>query len=96
MSERKRKKPISKALRNKIWINTCGEVFEGRCYCCRQKIKIIESWHCGHIIAEARGGETKEENLKAICATCNLSMGTKDMNEFRQQFAAEARCCLVQ
>ena len=34
------------------------------------------SFHCGHIIAEAKGGETIVSNLKPICQNCNSSMGT--------------------
>ena len=54
--------------------------------CCKhQDIRQIE-FHCGHIIAEKNGGTTTIQNLRPICAQCNLSMGTKDMNEFMKCF----------
>jgi 5-methylcytosine-specific restriction endonuclease McrA len=43
-------------------------------------------FHCGHIVAEANGGETNLSNLKPICKNCNLSMGTINMNKFMEQF----------
>ena len=40
------------------------------------------SFNCGHIVAEANGGDTIVSNLKPICQNCNSSMGTKNMKEF--------------
>ena len=40
------------------------------------------SFHCGHIISEANGGEIKLDNLRPICHSCNSSMGTVNMDEF--------------
>ena len=57
-----------------------------KCVCCNyQEIRQIE-FHCGHIIAEVNGGETTVENLKPICAQCNLSMGSMNMNEFIKKY----------
>ncbi|NDG68463.1 MAG: hypothetical protein EB135_03170, partial [Proteobacteria bacterium] len=39
-------------------------------------------FECGHIIAEAKGGETSLENLRPICSTCNKSMKTINMNDY--------------
>ena len=44
------------------------------------------SFHCGHVIPECKGGKTNLSNLKPICQTCNLSMGTKNMDEFMKKF----------
>jgi len=44
------------------------------------------TFHCGHIVSHANGGSMHIDNLRPICASCNLSMGTQNMNEFRQQF----------
>ncbi len=41
---------------------------------------------CGHIIAEANGGELKLDNLKPICVSCNSSMGVQNMNEYIQKY----------
>jgi len=40
------------------------------------------SFNCGHIVAEANGGDTIVSNLKLICQNCNSSMGIKNMKEF--------------
>jgi hypothetical protein len=56
------------------------------CTCCEKTpIKNIE-FHCGHVIAEANGGTMQIDNLRPICAGCNLSMGTQDMNDFKKVF----------
>ena len=44
------------------------------------------SFNCGHIIAEANGGELIVSNLKPICQNCNSSMGTKNMDDFMKGF----------
>ena len=40
------------------------------------------SFHCGHIVAEANGGQLKMDNLKPICSSCNSSMGMTNMVVF--------------
>jgi hypothetical protein len=35
----------------------------------------VFDYHVGHNIPESRGGATNINNLKPICARCNLSMG---------------------
>jgi hypothetical protein len=44
------------------------------------------SFNCGHIIAEANGGEIIVSKLKPICQNCNSSMGTKNMDDFIKGF----------
>jgi len=46
----------------------------------------MNDFHCGHVIAEAKGGETVIENLRPICKKCNLSMGTDNLNDFRKRY----------
>ena len=43
----------------------------------------MNSFHCGHIQAEAHGGKLSVDNLKPICAGCNLSMGSENMIDFK-------------
>ena len=45
----------------------------------------MNSFHCGHVVAEADGGPTTVENLRPVCATCNLSMRTQNMEKFKGQ-----------
>ena len=54
--------------------------------CCKHEdIRQIE-FHCGHVIAEINGGKTEIHNLRPICAQCNLSMGSMDMNEYKSLY----------
>ena len=88
------KKPIPKALRDHVWREYCGRNFDSHCYCCHKKIS-VQDWECGHIIAEANGGKTIIENLRPICSTCNKSMGTTDMDEFKKLFSkSDSYCCI--
>ena len=80
---RQRKKSIPSAVKRLVWNNTFGEE-TGRspCYCCRVTPITQLSFHCGHIVAEANGGEATVDNLRPICQNCNSSMGTTNMDEF--------------
>jgi 5-methylcytosine-specific restriction endonuclease McrA len=76
--KRYRKKKISSALREQVWLHTFGKKFETKCYInwCLNKISII-NFQCGHNIPESRGGKTELSNLRPICSRCNLSMANK-------------------
>jgi 5-methylcytosine-specific restriction endonuclease McrA len=37
----------------------------------------VFDFHVGHNIPESKGGKTNINNLKPICARCNLSMGSQ-------------------
>ena len=80
-----KKKKIPLTLRYKIWLNKYGESFNGDCYCCSKEINIT-NFHCGHIISRKDNGLINEDNLRPICQTCNLSMGSQNMEEFKQKF----------
>ena len=80
------RKAIPKKLRGEVWKNHCGDSTKGLCYCCSTELDIFDVWHAGHIISHAYGGTNTVENLRPICSSCNLSMGTENMDEFK------ARC----
>jgi hypothetical protein len=82
-----KKKTIPKALKKQVWDTWVGSsVGETNCLCCgHEKVRQIE-FHCGHIMAEVNGGKTNVENLRPICAQCNLSMGSMNMIEFKKKF----------
>ena len=82
-----KKQPISSTLKRLVWNKYIGEeIGKSKCTCCSVTDITQLSFHCGHIIAEANGGETTVSNLKPICQNCNSSMGTKDMNIFMKSF----------
>lgn len=82
-----KKKNIPKAMKRLVWDTYIGEeIGLAKCLCCQHaNIRQIE-FHCGHVVAEANGGLTHLDNLRPICAQCNLSMGKTDMNEFMKMF----------
>lgn len=85
-TKRSPKKRIPSAVRNMVWDNNISpELKIGNCYVCNSKIS-FSNFHCGHIIAEKDGGTIELNNLKPICMLCNTSMGTTNMNIFKQQY----------
>jgi prophage antirepressor-like protein len=84
---RKKKEPIPKAVRLKVWSKYIGyNNIDGKCFCCRDKIIHQQDFHCGHIQSEYNGGKVTIQNLRPICSICNTSMGTKHMVEFMEQY----------
>ena len=70
-----RKQKISQALREQVWIQHNGRVFQAKCMVtwCKNKISVFD-FQCGHDIPESKGGPTNISNLYPICGKCNLSM----------------------
>ena len=70
-----KKKPIHKAIREQVWLQTFGKLYEKECYIhwCKNIITVFD-FHVGHDIPESKGGTLDIENLKPICARCNQSM----------------------
>jgi 5-methylcytosine-specific restriction endonuclease McrA len=92
-----KKKTIPKALREQVWIKNIGASFESECTVswCKNIINVFD-FHVGHDVPESKGGETSIDNLKPICARCNLSMGSNySIKEWEKQFAAEKKCCVA-
>jgi 5-methylcytosine-specific restriction endonuclease McrA len=78
-----RKEAIPKALREQVWLQYGGPQFYKKCSVawCTNQVSAFQ-FHVGHNIAEAKGGPTELSNLRVICASCNLSMGTKSIDEW--------------
>ena len=74
----KKKAPIPRALREQVWIINTGKQFEHKCLVkwCQNQMNVFD-FHVGHNIPESKGGSTNINNLKPICARCNLSMGSQ-------------------
>lgn len=84
MSAKPKKKSIPKVLRDLSWNKWVGEdIAKTKCLCCGINDIKMNSFHCGHIVAEANGGTLSVDNLKPICAPCNLSMGKENMDQFK-------------
>lgn len=72
------KKNIPKAIREQVWLTIIGPKYESKCYIswCKNKIDVF-NFHVGHDLPESKGGTLDINNLKPICARCNLSMSDK-------------------
>lgn len=77
-TQKKKKTAIPKALREQVWIQNIGSNFEHKCLVkwCQNQMNVFD-FHVGHNIPESKGGSTNINNLKPICARCNLSMGSQ-------------------
>ena len=77
---------VPKALKDRLWDITFGpEAGQGKCYVCDTIInsKVFEA---GHIISVHHNGLTILDNLKCICSTCNKSMGTRNLEDFKRTY----------
>jgi len=84
---RQRKKTIPKILKDLTWQRWIGDdIAKAKCLCCGINEIKMNSFHCGHVISEADGGPTTVDNLRPVCATCNLSMRTQNMDKFKGQY----------
>ena len=87
MQAQRKKKTIPKVIKDLTWSRWIGDdIAKAKCLCCGVNEIRMNSFHCGHVMAEAYGGLTTVENLRPICASCNLSMRTQNMNTFKGQY----------
>ena len=85
--EPKTKASIPSYIKTLVWNQYVGEDMpRTRCLCCKKTWITYQGFHCGHVIAEAKGGDTTVVNLRPICAGCNLAMKTENMHDFAKRF----------
>ena len=78
-----KRKTIPKPLKQQIWDKHVGrEKGVAKCVCCDHNEISKDSFHAGHVVAVKNGGQNTLENLRPVCPTCNLSMRTKNMDDF--------------
>lgn len=79
-----KKKVISHALKTKVWYTWIGKnIGATSCSCCEINEITQMNFNCGYIQAESKGGSRLVENLKPVCKSCKLSMGTQNMWDFK-------------
>lgn len=73
-----KKATIPKAIREQCWLYSFGKTYEHKCYVrwCQNTISVFD-FHVGHDQPESKGGTLDVNNLKPICARCNLSMSNQ-------------------
>lgn len=76
------KESIPKELKESVWNRQYRGQEVGLCCACRRVHIMSSSFHCGHILAESRGGPMNILNLLPICADCNRHNGKQYMPDF--------------
>jgi 5-methylcytosine-specific restriction endonuclease McrA len=82
----KKKDTIPSLMRTQVWNRWIGiEKGQIRCPYCHINYITPFSFECGHVLAEAKGGEVSIENLRPLCSECNRKMSTQpiDLNRYR-------------
>ena len=74
---------VPKAVHDSVWKKYMGNKTEGRCYCCKLEPITFFNFEVGHNKARIKGGSDDIENLRPICKTCNTSMATQSIENFR-------------
>ena len=80
------RKQIPKMMRGQVWKNQHGNSIKGSCYCCTRELDAFDSWSVGHIVARACGGSDSVTNMRPVCISCNTSMGTENMYDFKAKY----------
>ena len=80
------RKKIPASLRINVW-NKRFEKTIGKCFCCEKEMS-VHDFECGHINSVRNGGKNTIDNLEVVCRTCNLNMGTINMNVYKELFKA--------
>jgi len=87
INKKDKKKSIPLSLKRNVWNKYIGEAIgKTLCLCCKLTEISQLNFSCGHIISEFNGGKIKLDNLKPICCSCNSSIGTKNMNDFIEEY----------
>lgn len=79
------RKSIPANVKMVLWKRDCGISIEASCPLCGCRID-YNNCHVAHIIPLAKGGSNNITNLKITCQSCNLSMGTKNLNTFHTEY----------
>jgi hypothetical protein len=80
-----KRKHIPQTVRNMLWSKSYDESINGKCYVCKCKVT-IHTFHAGHKISVKKGGTNNINNLEIVCSSCNLSMGSQDLEEFKKMY----------
>ncbi len=87
---KKMKKKIAPIMRFDVWKTYVGNFIEAKCFCCWKTsitpFTYCNTFHAGHIMSEANGGEITLGNLLPICKDCNSSMGTTNWDEYINKY----------
>ena len=66
---------MGRTLRSKRLRGVLFRAADGKCQSCGRALQV--GWHADHVVPWSRGGETKIENMRALCRMCNLKKGNR-------------------
>lgn len=75
---------IPKAVRDAVWMRDIGNSKSGKCYICPRTIT-DDNFEAGHIISKHNNGNDDYDNLRAVCIPCNRSMGTSNLEDYKEK-----------
>jgi hypothetical protein len=82
-----KKVTIPQSLRAAVWDKYIGrKIGEIECLVCNAALISQLNFHCGHVVAEANGGTISIDNLRPICKSCNCSMGTNNLEDYKNRY----------
>ena len=82
-----RSRRIPPKLRKQVWefYSLNPKNTTNPCFVCQDKINVWD-FECGHVQSHAEGGPISLENLRPICGSCNKSMGSTNLFEYKKTF----------
>ena len=82
-----KKVTIPHSLRSAVWDKYIGrKIGEIECLVCNTALISQLNFHCGHVVAEANGGTISIDNLRPICKSCNCSMKTNNLEDYKTRY----------
>ncbi len=78
-----RRKPLSMRHKEKLWREYYGSSLDATCYVCNISVISFTNCHLAHMIAKVKGGSDDASNLIPVCQSCNLSMRTQNLHDFK-------------
>lgn len=90
-THKSKKQNIPAQVKRDVWAKYCGNnCVEHLCFCCEIRTVHILNFHCGHVISEYNNGTMAIDNLRPVCSGCNLSMGIRNMWEYKNMYYSTA------
>jgi hypothetical protein len=87
-----KKEQLKRSFRFLIWNTYIGkEHGVARCWVCEENPISQQDFHACHVLAECNGGKTILSNFRPGCSTCNSSMKSMNMMEYKEQLDAFKR-----
>jgi 5-methylcytosine-specific restriction endonuclease McrA len=74
-----------KSVKEALWRKHFGDQLNGECYVCSNKIAFT-NFEVGHNKPVVNGGEWTLSNLRPLCRSCNRSMGTETVEDYKKKY----------